>query len=84
MNHAMRFLKRFFPLGRDPVKLLGPTPTFGSRIAGPRFYESLLFQPVETRVNRADGNIFLRLIEQLLTDGDSIGPIVKPENHQQQ
>ena len=83
MNRAMRFVEGFLALCRDAIEFLGPAATFGSGLAGPRFYESLLLQPVEAGVNRADRDIFFGLIEQFLTDGDAIGAIVEPENDQQ-
>lgn len=84
MNRAVRFLKRFLSLRRDSVEFLGPAPTLGSGFSGPRLYESLLFQPVEPGVNRADGDILFRFIQQFFAYGHSIGAIVQPQNHQQQ
>jgi len=84
MNRAMRFLQRLLPLCRDAIKLLGSAATLGSGFSAPRVNEPFLLQPVEPGVNRADGDILFRFIQQFFAYGHSIGAIVQPQNHQQQ
>src|SRR5579862_8610802 len=83
-NRAVRFVERTFPFRRQAVEFLGPAAALRSGFAGPGFDESLLLQPVEPGVNRADGDILLGLAEQLLADRGAVGAIVEPQDHQQQ
>jgi hypothetical protein len=53
--------ERAFSLGKDAIQLFAPPTTPRRRIADPRAYEALLFEPGKRGVDRAEADPPLRL-----------------------